>query len=232
MSANVSPVVLPALLLLLGAGCGDSLLGSFGLSQNLGLGLEAPEGAAWTMRWYGGLGAATVGSCEVHSATSVNEDAEYGELEMTPPDPLPVPLVTTDRGAFAWSLGIPMVTDGQGIRATATDPALGIWGVSPFHALLVASGDLGALEEDLEIGRADGSELVSGPQWVELFIEEDTPMTLVDSIVVIDQDIEMTAGSGNLPIEALEPDEEHRELLVFATGAAPLGGLDIPSCGD
>ena len=149
---------------------------------------------------------------------------------MTSPDPLPSPLASIGGGAFSWSLGIPLVTDGQGVRATATDPTTGIWGVAPFHALLVAAGDLSALEDALEIGTFDGTGLVAGPQWVELFVDADTPISLVGSIVTTSQEIEMTAADGALPVEPLDPDGYHDDLLVFASGSAPLGGLTIPDC--
>jgi hypothetical protein len=224
-------VILSALLLLASTGCGDSLLGSFGLSQNLGIGLELPDNAAWNMRWYGGPSATTVGSCELHDATTAALDDSYGGFEMSGPSPMPTPLATIDGGSFSWSLGIPMVTNGSStVTATDTDPTAGVWGVAPFHAIFVASGDLFELADALDIGTIDGTELVQGAQWVELFIDEQTPMSLESSIASASQDIEFSSQDGYIPVEALDPTGYHRELLIFANGSDPLGGLSIPNC--
>jgi len=226
-------VVLFALLLLASAGCGDSLLGSFGLSQNLGIGLELPNNAAWNMRWYGGEGAATVGSCEIHEATAVALDDSYGGFEMSSPSPMPTPRATVDGGSFSWSLGIPLVTDGSStVTATASDPVAGIWGIAPFHAIFVASGDLFDLEDALDIGSTDGTELVQGAQWVELFLDPQNPTSLEAAIASTSQDIEFSSTAGYVLVEPLDPAGYHRELLVFANGSDPLGGLSIPDCED
>lgn len=220
-------VALSALLLLLGAGCGDSLLGSFGLSQNLGIGLDLPDDPAWTMRWYGGPGAATVGSCASLAGTASTTQEGF---VMTGPSPLPTPLATVAGDGFTWSLGIPLVTDGSRLEDVAGEPLAGIWGVAPFHAVFVAEGDLGRLEQELQVGSYDGASIQSGAQWVELFLNEYEATDLVGAIVAVDQDIEMTQDAGAVPVESLDIEGFHAELIVLATGSDPLAGLVRQGC--
>jgi len=220
-------VVAAALLLLLGTGCGDSLLGSFGLSNSLGIGLELPVDPAWTMRWLGGPGAPTVGSCDALAADA--GDTPEG-FEMAGPTPLPTQLATIEGDGFTWSLAIPLVNDGSTVIATASAPLDGVWGVAPFHALLVATGDLDALEQELQIDSLDGTPLVAGGQWVEIFLETATPSDLVGAIATVDQAIEFTSGDGALYVEPLDAEGVHADVLALANGEDPLGGLDLPEC--
>ena len=221
--------VFVAALALFGAGCGDSLLGSFGLSQNLGLGLDLPADAAWSMRWYAGPGAPTVGTCALLPATGDESDEGFS---MSGPTPLPSPLASIDGGSFAWSLGLPLVSDGGEPTASDAQPNAGIWGIAPFHAVLVATGDIDGFEQQLEIGTVDGTPLAEGAQWVELFLDAQAPTDLRGAIATTAQQIPMTDRDGDVPVEPMDPDGLHRDLLVLTSGADPLGGLTIPDCAD
>lgn len=208
-----------------GVGC-DSLLGEQGLGGLIGV--DEPDNPTWDLRWFDGTTLVSDCALEFPGGDTVFLDAEFGGLELLPPDSPDAPPSVQGDG-YTWSVAVMAVADSDtGLReSTADAPLEGIWGGAALHGLLSLQGDLARFEADFQLLEGDGT-LREGIQTIEIF-----PQAIVESgnfrtaMMAVDPEITFTQEEGAVvadPITSIDPATEQ---LLRGEG---IGGVTFEAC--
>ena len=160
---------LPCLVAVLAAGCGESLHGAY-LSEYAPT-FPEPDRPVLEIRWFAGYELGTYAPCQPHPASARPALAQW-DLGLAgidvPPDLEPT--VWADGGSWRYALGQVLLVEGGGPQRRTSElfPLDGVWGLADLELILVAEGDVAALERDLQIARnSDGHGLVEGIQLID-----------------------------------------------------------------
>lgn len=234
------------LLVPLVAGCGDPLFGGPSLDGLLGV-QPPPQQPAWEFRWYQEDFGMVV-DCDLIPASEVgSEDALFGELRLTPPDPQDPPVwaksdtvavgiaVLVDEATYRPFVGYPppddvdeedfddeedfeLTIEERFGDALASDFERGVWGVSLEHAVVVVRPGGESLTNELIVGADD---LVFEPetQWLGMVAELTYLSDSFDDTLYLPPERVENVGLWVNALEFTEP-----ELIPVYTGE-PLGGV-------